>query len=111
MYLEADIKTKVISGTRNHEFNNEMRFTFDKCPPEVRNSLNCTHAVLIVNQKPVIVQLWGKQVADKKPVNVAPKRTVALEQSENCRFWISKCCLLLAVFELVLLVVFFYVTW
>ena len=82
----------MISGTRNHEFNNEMRFTFDKCPPEVRNSLNCTHAVLIVNQKPVIIQLWGKQVADKKPVNVAAKKgkdTKAIMRAETKKQTVS----------------------
>ena len=35
MYLEDDIKTKVISGTRNPEFNYERRFTFEQCTPKV----------------------------------------------------------------------------
>ena len=38
MYLQADIKTKVISGTRNLAFNKERRVSFGQCPPEVRNS-------------------------------------------------------------------------
>ena len=37
MYLEDDIKTKVISGTRNPEFNYERRFTFEQCTPKVMN--------------------------------------------------------------------------
>ena len=37
MYLEEDIKTAVISGTRNPEFNFERRFTFEQCPPKVTN--------------------------------------------------------------------------
>ena len=48
MYLEADIKTEAISGTRNPEFNYERRFTFEQCPPEVRNFVKCIPAVLIV---------------------------------------------------------------
>ena len=39
MYLEDDIKTKVISGTRNPEFNYERRFTFEQCTPKVMNLL------------------------------------------------------------------------
>ena len=39
MYLEDDIKTKVISGTRNPEFNYERRFTFEQCTPKVMHLL------------------------------------------------------------------------
>ena len=40
MYLEVDIKTEVISGTRNPEFNFERRFTFEHCPPKVIDYFN-----------------------------------------------------------------------
>ena len=39
MYLEDDIKTKVISRTRNPEFNYERRFTFEQCTPKVMHLL------------------------------------------------------------------------
>lgn len=77
MYLEADIKTEAISGTRNPEFNYERRFTFEQCPPEF---------IKFLVQKSVIVQLWGKQVVDKKPVNVAAKKgkdTKAIMRAET----------------------------
>ena len=54
--------------------------------------LNCIHAVLIVNQKSVIVQLWGKQVGDKKPVNVAAKKgkyTKAIIRAETKKQTVS----------------------
>ena len=41
MYLEEDIKTEVIAGTRNPEFNYERRFTFEQCTPKVMKLLIC----------------------------------------------------------------------
>lgn len=38
MYLEADLKTEVISGTRNPEFNYERTFSFERVPPKVTQS-------------------------------------------------------------------------
>ena len=46
MYLEDDIKTKVISGTRNPEFNYERRFTFEQCTPKVMNLLSGTKVTI-----------------------------------------------------------------
>ncbi|KAL9968317.1 hypothetical protein ACROYT_G026678 [Oculina patagonica] len=79
MYLEADIKTEVISGTRNPEFNYERRFSFEQCPPKF---------IKFLMDKSVIVQLWGKQVVDKKPVNMAAKKgknTKAIMRAETLK--------------------------
>ncbi|KAJ7391854.1 hypothetical protein OS493_016144 [Desmophyllum pertusum] len=79
MYLEADIKTAVISGTRNPEFKYERRFTFEQCPPKF---------IKFLVDKSVIVQLWGKQVVDKKPVNLAAKKgkdTKAIMRAETLK--------------------------
>lgn len=78
LYLEEDIKTDVISGTRNPEFNFERRFTFE-----------CTSKVItFLKEKSVIVQLWGKQIVDKKPVNAAAKKgkdTKAIMRAETMK--------------------------
>ena len=41
MYLEADLKTEVKSGTRNPEFNYERTFSFERVPPKVTQSFRC----------------------------------------------------------------------
>jgi len=79
MYLEVDIKTAVISGTRNPEFNFERRFTFEQCPPKL---------IKFLRDASVVVQLWGKQVVDKKPVNMAAKKgknTKAIMRAETLK--------------------------
>lgn len=79
MYLEVDIKTEVISGTRNPEFNFERRFTFEHCPPKL---------IKFLRDASVVIQLWGKQVVDKKPVNTAAKKgknTKAIMRAETLK--------------------------
>lgn len=83
MYLEDDIKTKVISGTRNPEFNYERRFTFEQCTPKF---------IKFLMEKSVMVQLWGKQVVEKKPVNKAAKKgkdTKAIMRKETVKQKVS----------------------
>lgn len=115
LYLEEDIKTDVISGTRNPEFNFERRFTFE-CTSKVEknfipeisgkelnffcseefasqsmiSSFLLLHAQVItfLKEKSVIVQLWGKQIVDKKPVNAAAKKgkdTKAIMRAETMK--------------------------
>ncbi|XP_027048269.1 kinesin-like protein unc-104 [Pocillopora damicornis] len=79
MYLEADLKTEVKSGTRNPEFNYERTFSFERVPPKL---------IQFLKNKEVIIQLWGKQVVDKKPVNKTAKKgkdTKAIMRAETLK--------------------------
>lgn len=79
LYLESDIKTEVISATRNLEFNYERRFKFEPCTPQF---------IKFITDKSVMVQLWGKQVINTKPINTAAKKgkdTKAIMRAETMK--------------------------
>lgn len=79
LYLELDLKTEQISGTRNPEFKYERKFTFDPCTPQL---------IKFLMEKSVIVQVWGKQSVEKKPINTAAKKgkdTKAIMRAETMK--------------------------
>lgn len=66
VFTYEDARSNVVSGTRNPEFKFSKQITIDKCSKKVLNFLA---------DKPVIVQIWGKQNSErKKPINKAAKQ-------------------------------------
>lgn len=59
-------QTTCINGTTNPDFFHMEKFSFNPCPKEFID-------YIYTNKKPLIVQVWGKQKMDKKPVNKAAK--------------------------------------
>eukprot|EP00795_Rhopilema_esculentum_P014434 gene14434-5491_t len=65
VFTYENVKSEAFSGSRNPEFKFSKQITIDKCSKKVLDFLA---------EKPVIVQIWGKQKSEcKKPVNKAAK--------------------------------------
>ncbi|KAK3697535.1 hypothetical protein QZH41_019774, partial [Actinostola sp. cb2023] len=84
LYLDEDPKTEKVSGTTNPDFNYERKFNFDPVKQQFVDYLM---------KKSVVIQVWGKQVPDKKPLNKAAKEgkdTKAIMKAENMKKGMAK---------------------
>ncbi|KXJ25651.1 Kinesin-like protein KIF1A [Exaiptasia diaphana] len=84
LFLDEDPKTEKVSGTSNPDFNYERKFHFDPVNEQFVDYLM---------KKSVVIQLWGKQIPDKKPLNKAAKEgkdTKAIMKAENMNKGMAK---------------------